>query len=625
MIPLSGRRLTLLTAALLAIGIGAAYSNSLSVGFEFDDVYLLTNNPSIRSLRNIPRFFYDPFTLTTVRENADLRPVLQITYALNHAISGLRPWSYHAVNMVLHLVAALLVFRIVRDHLWPGPALVPAAAALFFALAPLNSQTLDYMSARSALLCTTLYLAAFWCVLRRRQWPAALLHALALLTKAIAVTLPAVIVAYDFLYRDRARCPTVLGYVRDWRRVVRLVLAPVVLDLAYLLYRRLLLPPWVSETFHQSFTTPWLWFMSEWSAQLYYVRLFLWPDALSIDHDFPYAFSFFQARAWLALCVIVAWIAVALRSAARRPLVAFATVWFFITLAPESSFAPLAEVVNDHRPYIASSLGLSVLLAWLIHEASSRLRERQQPAFVLACLVLCAVTIPITRHRNWQWQDSVRLWTDAAEKGPGNGRAWMNAGLALMARGQLAEARRHFERARASNPGYAYVYMNISVLEAREGHLDAALHAADEAVRLNPGLAPAHYYRGRVLEKVGRTEEAAAAYEQALAIDPRHLEASNALARLTPNGASSAEALMQSGLDALYAQRKPEEAAAYFRKVLDRNPTHYGATYQLAKALDASGHGDEAQRLWATVLQMAEGYGDQTTAATARARLQAKR
>src|SRR5437773_2434527 len=127
MIPLSGRRLTPLTAALLAIGIGAAYSNSLSVGFEFDDVYLLTNNPSIRSLRNIPRFFYDPFTLTTVRENADLRPVLQITYALNHAISGLRPWSYHAVNMVLHLVAASLVFRIVRDHLWPGPALVPAA------------------------------------------------------------------------------------------------------------------------------------------------------------------------------------------------------------------------------------------------------------------------------------------------------------------------------------------------------------------------------------------------------------------------------------------------------------------------------------------------------------------
>src|SRR5438034_11810783 len=95
MIPLSGRRLTLLTAALLSIGIGAAYSNSLSVGFEFDDVYLLTNNPSIRSLRNIPRFFYDAFTLTTAWENADLRPVLQLTYALSYALSGMRPSPYY--------------------------------------------------------------------------------------------------------------------------------------------------------------------------------------------------------------------------------------------------------------------------------------------------------------------------------------------------------------------------------------------------------------------------------------------------------------------------------------------------------------------------------------------------
>ena len=113
--PPAGTRFTAALAALLAIGIGAAYSNSLNVGFEFDDVYLIRDNPSIRSLWNIPRFFYDPFTLTTIRENVDLRPVLQITYALNYAISGLRPWSYHAVNMVLHLIAALLVFRIVRD------------------------------------------------------------------------------------------------------------------------------------------------------------------------------------------------------------------------------------------------------------------------------------------------------------------------------------------------------------------------------------------------------------------------------------------------------------------------------------------------------------------------------
>jgi len=81
---------------------------------------------------------------------------------------------------------------------------------------------------------------------------------------------------------------------------------------------------------------------------------------------------------------------------------------------------------------------------------------------------------------------------------------------------------------------------------------------------------------------------------------------------------------MQAGLDALYARRQPDEATAAFRKVLERNPTHYGATYQLARALDLGGHADEARRLWATVLEMADGYGDRTTAAAARERLLAR-
>src|SRR6184192_909544 len=473
MASLGGRRYTAGFVALLALGIAASYSNSLGIGFYFDDLYGIHNNPTIRSLRNIPTFFTDPHAFWTDSTQADVRPVLLITYALNYAVSGLAPWSYHVLNLLLHFVAALLVFVLVRDHVWwparergpSGDARFPAAAAaLFFALAPLNTQPVDYVWARSALLSTTLYLGAFLAFLRRRWTLGAVLFALALLTKAIAVTLPAMLLIHDFVYRDRTRYRSVKSYLGDWRRLVLPVLLPAALALAYVAYRSAVLPSWTAETRQQAWVTPRIWFMSQWSALLYYVRLFVWPDGLSADHDFPYTTSLLAARAWLPLLVLVAWVVAALRVAGRSPQVTFATAWFLVTLAPESSFAPLAEVVNDHRPYIASSLGLSVLLAWLIHEASSRLRERQQPAFVLACLVLCAVTIPITRHRNWQWQDSVRLWTDAAEKGPGNGRAWMNAGLALMDRGQLAEARRHFERARASNPGYAYVYMNISVL-----------------------------------------------------------------------------------------------------------------------------------------------------------------
>src|SRR5438445_13432203 len=101
-----GGRFTAAFAALLALGIVASYSNSLGIGFYFDDTYGISSNPAIRSLRNIPPFFTDPFTLTTLRENVDIRPVLLVTFALNYAISGNQPWSSHVFHVILHFITA---------------------------------------------------------------------------------------------------------------------------------------------------------------------------------------------------------------------------------------------------------------------------------------------------------------------------------------------------------------------------------------------------------------------------------------------------------------------------------------------------------------------------------------
>src|SRR5437899_715439 len=177
-------RFTAAFVALLAIGIGVAYSGSLGVGFYFDATSGITNNPAIRSLRNIPSFFTNPYALWLEHTQVDIRPVLLITYAVNYAISGLEPWSWHVLNLMLHFTASLLVFVIVRDHVWWPPrgrgpsaeARIPAAAAaLFFALAPLNSLPVDFMWARSALLCGTLYLGAFLAFRRTRSpWTTAI-------------------------------------------------------------------------------------------------------------------------------------------------------------------------------------------------------------------------------------------------------------------------------------------------------------------------------------------------------------------------------------------------------------------------------------------------------------------
>ena len=626
----AGRKFTPLFLAFLAVGVAVSYSDSLGVGFYFDDIYGIANNPAIRSLGNIPRFFVDPHATWIDSTQTDLRPVLVISYALNYAVSGIQPWSYHVLNLVLHFIASVLVFFIVRDHLWwppedRGPSgearFSAAAAALFFALAPLNSQPVVYVWARSALLCVTLYLGAFFSYLRRRWTLGSALFALALFTKAIAVTLPAVMLIYEFVYRYRERYPTLKRYAADWRRLILPIFLPALLSVAYLFYRSIFLPDWAARARQEAWVTPWIWFVSQWPALLYYVRLFLWPDALSIDHDLPYTTSLLEPRAWIALSVLLVWIGLALGAVKRHPQVTFATLWFFVTLAPESSFAPLAEVVNDHRPYIASSLGLSVLLAWALDRLAAAAREHRRHVFAAACLLLCLAAVPVNRYRTWQWGDPLRIWEDTVRKSPRNGRAWMNAGLIHMSRGDMASARRHFERARELAPAYAYVYMNLSVLEAHEGHLDKALLEAEEAVRLRPDLAHSHLYLGKVLQKLGRASEASAAYRRAIDLNPLDNEPKEALARLGQSSPESEEAMMAIGLHALYSLHKPIDAALQFRLVLERNPNHYGATFQLARALDEAGKPDEARVLWEKMLGLAQAASDTETITTVRARL----
>ena len=113
----------------LAAAIATAYANGLHGPFVFDDWHPIEQNQAIRSLGRVPAYFVDPSTTSALRDNWDLRPLLVTSFAVNYRISGLEPWSYHVVNLLLHWLAALLVYRIVRDHLWLGDEAVPVAAA----------------------------------------------------------------------------------------------------------------------------------------------------------------------------------------------------------------------------------------------------------------------------------------------------------------------------------------------------------------------------------------------------------------------------------------------------------------------------------------------------------------
>jgi tetratricopeptide (TPR) repeat protein len=607
-----------------ALVIAAVYANSLSIGYRFDDWHVLEKNPAIRSLSNVPRFFVDPASTTVLPENMDLRPLLMTTFALNYALSGDAPWSWHVVNLLLHWLVVVLVFCIVRDHLWLGAerTVIAAAAALIVAVHPLNTEPVNYLSARSALLTAVFYLGAFDAGVRDRRALCAFLFVLALLTKAIAVTLPLALLAHRLLAPRRTAVP--------WRFLAVLG----VFAVGGLAYRTLLVPASTIASARQPGVTAWTYFMTQWSAYLYYVRLFLWPDALVVDRlDYPVAHSFFALHAWGSLLVLVGVGALVWAVRRRQPALAFAVVWYFIALAAESTVFPLAEPVNEHRPYLGM-LGLASVAAILVWQVSTVAARRAEAAFTLVvALVTCALATA-TFARNWTWQDDYALWRDATEKAPANARAWLNAGHAAMQRGLLDEARRDLLQAHALSPCYAYVQMNLSALAARTGDAEGSLRWAEEGVGCNPNLALTHFYRAAALERLARSDDALAAYERTTALDPNHSAAWTGQGRMLEQRAAwsaaataydrafaadptDAGALMQAALVRHYRLGDPTAAVEGYRTVLRLVPTHYGAHYQLAVALLAKGETAEAERAWQAFVPLAEALGDRGSLETA--------
>lgn len=161
----------------------------------------------------------------------------------------------------------------------------------------------------------------------------------------------------------------------------------------------------------------------------------------------------------------------------------------------------------------------------------------------------------------------------------------------------------------------------------KTGDANAAVDAFRQVLKTNPTHYGAQYQLAKALDMAGKPQEARPVWQQVLvAADNIHDTASaqTARTRLAAPDTVSEAGMMAIGLNMMYKQNNPAGAADQFKQVLQRNPTHYGATFQLAKALDQEGKKDEARPYWQKMITMADAIKDKTTADTARARLQRK-
>lgn len=550
--------------ALLLLAIVATWSNSFAVPFLFDDVTSLGANESIRHLWPlVPGPLAPPVGGDTVSG----RPLLNFTFALNYAVSGQAVWSYHALNLVIHAAAALLLFGLVRRTLQTAPlrdrfgaasgGLALAIAALW-ALHPLQTESVTYLSQRAESLAALLAFATLY-AFARGWFIAAFLTCLAgMATKETTVVVPVLAALY-------ARC----FLAADWRDTWRRFRAPLLALAATWLLLATILAVFGNRggTAGLGTASALDYALAQPAAILRYARLALWPHPLVFDYgQRP---PEFDASVLAALVTLLALFAATIWMLARRPALGFAGAAFFLLLAPSSSVVPVAsQFAAEHRLYAALA-PLVVLLVLLGHRSLGR-----AALYVFAALALAAAVA--THLRNRVYQSDLALWSDVVAKAPRNARAWVNHGLALEAAGRSADARESFANAVALEPVFPFAHNNYGQALLRAGKTAEALREFELAIAQNPRLAAAHFNRANVLLALGRTDDAIAGFEAALRLQPQLTDA-----RLNLGSA-------------LHRARRYAEAETLNRALLAEQPDSVAAHCNLASTLFATRREAEA-------------------------------
>jgi len=581
--PSSGRPRSGWQPLLLVVLVAAAYANTFGVPFLFDDAVAVERNPTIRQLWPLTV----PLSPPPEGGTTTGRPIVNLSLALNYAISGEAVWSYHVANLLIHAGAALALFGLLR-RTFAAPALRPVtgvvadslafAAAALWALHPLQTESVTNIAQRTESLCGLFYLLTLYACARAaeapalRRWPVLAFTAclLGMGTKEVMATAPLLALLYDRTFLAGS-------FAGAWRarRGLHLALAATWLLLAWLVFAG-------GGTRGTSAglglgVSAWSYLLTQAEAVILYLRLAVWPHPLVLDYGTAVATS--VAEVWLEGLTVLALLGTTAWALVRRPVAGFCGAWFFVILAPSSSFIPLvSQTMAEHRMYLplAAITVPAVALAWRYLGARTWLLALAAGA---ACLAL-------TVARNQDYRTAFSIWSDTVNRWPTSARARLNLGVELQRLGQRKEAIRQFERAATLQPDYALAHYHWGVVLLEDGRATEAVARLENAVRLAPANADAQLALGNALVRAGRSADALAPYARSLELQP----AADAHTNL-------AAALQELG--------RLTEAEQQLRLAVRLDPTLVTSQRWLAMLLARAGRLDEAAEHFNAILTVA--------------------
>ncbi len=454
------KHIVLLAIALAATG--AAYLPAIDGELVLDDLVTVVPSPSVT----------EPFGRPLSSQLEGGRGVVNLTFALNHLAAGLDTRAFHLTNVAIHLCAVVLAWLFARLTLARAglarPELPALVAAGLFALHPLQTESVAYISQRAESLASCIYLAALLLLLLRDEKPsprrralllagAVALHTIGLFgVKPIVATLPAAWLLHSALLPTGAEAQ-MPAWRRAWRR------APAALPLFALsgiaaIWAIRGVEGHVDAGPDVPGLSPGLYLATELRVIPTYLRLLFWPAGQCADWYFRASKSFLEPAVLAGGVLLCAMAALAIVAAARSRGVngdrhaaaraaSFGTLFFLVVIAPSSSVVPLLDPLAEHRVYLAA-LGVFLACAAGAALAVRRLAgERATLAGGSIALLLLASAGLATARRSVVWRTSLSFWSDASEKAPQKARSHLGLGYALEQANRPGDALASYHRA----------------------------------------------------------------------------------------------------------------------------------------------------------------------------------
>ncbi|MBU1911961.1 MAG: tetratricopeptide repeat protein [Candidatus Omnitrophica bacterium] len=499
-----------------------SYLNSLNNEFIWDDEDFVLKNSTIKDWHKWPHVFTENMIHSARKGSNFYRPMQSLTHGIDYILWKDKTSGHHVANIIFHILASIMAYLLLRKIFSNNLSFL---AALFFAVHPVQTEVVTYISGRSD------SMAAFFIMLaillfERNIILACLSFVLAVLSKESAMIAPFLLIVY-LLFKN--------GTIKQQ---IKKIFPFIVILFIYGALRLTVLN--FSKTVGENLPQPFFYvplyirFLTFLKALPVYFSILAWPFGLHMERQMSLARSIFEPQVFSGLLLLAGIFFIAYKLKKFDKAMLFSACWFFTAIFPNSNIIPINALIYEHWLYLPS-LGFFITIAWLLEKLLKRENMCKYTAIFIV-ITIALFCIWRTHERNREWRDHISFYESAIKYVPDSGRLHNNLAMAYSDKGRIEDAVREYEKAISLGDYYPQTHFNLSNIYISKGNYEKAMKELTRSIEIDNNFLYSHETLAVLYFNQGKFREARNEAEFILKSEPDNKIAGEILRKLSEKG-----------------------------------------------------------------------------------------